>query len=82
MVSGGGGGKQGEDQWSQGHLRCSQGCRRQDGFPGADRLLKNKGQREQTCISDALTKFHAENNAQQCRRITKFDREIEKYKNL
>ena len=60
----------------------SEGCRRQDGFPGADRLLKNKGQREQTCISDALTKFHAENNAQQCRRITKFDREIEKYKQL
>ena len=41
----------------------SEGCRRQDGFSGADRLLDSKGQRlclsEQTCISGAVTKFLA-----------------------
>ena len=67
MVSGGGGGEQGEDQWSQGHLRCSQGCRRQDGFPGTDRLLKNKGQSRLAFLM-LLPNSSPGTNIQQCRK--------------
>ena len=81
MVSGGGGGEQGEDQWSQGHLRCSQGCRRQDGFPGTDRLLKNKGQSRLAFLM-LLTNSTPRITFSNVKRKTKFDREIEKCKNL